>query len=126
LIGKQSVFNLRKKLLWYKQNEKYAFKSLSQNIINYNIALKIKLFKSLNNSNIMRFKAKPILRVFIPKKDGGFRSLGIPTLKDRVLQMLLKIIMEPYMEPLGDAFSFGFRPGRNAHLAVSALAHKLR
>jgi retron-type reverse transcriptase len=40
--------------------------------------------------------------------------------------MLLKVVMEPYMEPLGDNFSFGFRPGRDAHLAVSALYSKIR
>jgi len=121
LVSKQIVSNLKKKLLRYP-----TFKDLSQNIIDHNNALKFSLYKSLNNNNIMRYKAKSVLRTYIPKEGGGFRPLGIPTLKDRALQMLLKVVMEPYMEPLGDNFSFGFRPGRDAHLAVSALYSKIR
>jgi hypothetical protein len=42
-------------------------------------------------------------------------------MKDRVLQMLLKLVMEPYLEPLGDKHSFGYRPGRNCHQATAYL-----
>lgn len=92
----------------------------------HNTTLKRTLLESLKDTKIKNYKASPILRVYIPKDDGRLRPLGIPTLKDRTLQMLLKIIVEPYLEPLGDPSSFGFRPGRTCHMAVASLASHLR
>lgn len=51
----------------------------------------------------------------IPKKSGGVRILGVPTVAERVVQMVVKIMLEPILDPLFDNDSYGYRPGRSAH-----------
>jgi group II intron reverse transcriptase/maturase len=60
-----------------------------------------------------------VLQVTIPKKNGGVRELGIPTLLDRIAQQVVKDQLEKQLEPLFHESSFGYRPGRSAHDAVA-------
>jgi RNA-directed DNA polymerase len=72
------------------------------------------------------YKPKPIKRVFIPKSDGKLRPLGLPTIKDRIIQMAVVLVIEPIFEADFMDSSYGFRPGIGAHDAVSKVVENIK
>ncbi|MGG4070887.1 group II intron reverse transcriptase/maturase [Bacillus tropicus] len=80
--------------------------------------LKDNLFKIWNRMSSGSYFPPPVKAVEIPKKNGGVRILGIPTVSDRIAQMTVKLYFEPMVEPIFHSDSYGYRPGKSAIDAV--------
>ena len=89
-----------------------------QSIEDFERDLKGNLYKIWNRMSSGSYFPPPVRRVMIPKANGGKRPLGIPTVADRIAQMVVKNRVEPLVEPLFHASSFGYRPRKSALDAV--------
>ncbi|HVW99351.1 MAG TPA: reverse transcriptase domain-containing protein, partial [Candidatus Babeliaceae bacterium] len=76
------------------------------------------LYKIWNRMSSGSYFPPPVRTVLIPKSNGGKRALGIPTVGDRIAQMVVKNYLEPKVEKGFSSQSYGYRPGRRAHDAV--------
>ncbi|MEJ7560869.1 MAG: group II intron reverse transcriptase/maturase [Pedobacter sp.] len=92
----------------------------------FNADLSGNLYKVWNRMASGSYFPPPVRTVLIPKKQGGTRPLGIPTVSDRIAQGVVKDYLEPILEPLFNISSFGYRPGRSAHDALVQCEHNCR
>jgi RNA-directed DNA polymerase len=89
-----------------------------QSLDDFNKDLENNLYKLWNRMASGSYLPPPVRRVEIPKSGGGVRPLGIPTVADRIAQMVVKQVLEPELELIFDQDSYGYRPGKSAHQAV--------
>ena len=92
----------------------------SQSLKDFEVDLKDNLYKLWNRLSSGSYQPPPVLRVEIPKADGGVRPLGIPTVADRIAQMVVKLQIEPELEKHFHPDSYGYRPDKSAHQALSS------
>jgi len=89
-----------------------------QSILDFEKNLKDNLFRIWNRMSSGSYMPSPVKLVEIPKGGGGMRPLGIPTITDRIAQMVVVLKLEPKLEPVFHKDSYGYRPKRSAHDAV--------
>ncbi|WP_258000395.1 reverse transcriptase domain-containing protein [Bacillus sp. Marseille-P3661] len=98
-----------------------------ESILAYELNLKDNLYKLWNRMSSGSYFPPAVKAVEIPKKTGGTRTLGIPTVGDRVVQMVVKLCLEPLVDSFFHEDSYGYRPGKSAIqvLEVTSLNKRL-
>ena len=118
-------FSISKRQVWEAYKRVKANKGAAgvdgQTIDGFESELKGNLYKLWNRLASGSYLPPAVLRVEIPKGDGGIRPLGIPTVADRIAQMVVKQYWEPALEKHFHRDSYGYRPGKSAHDAVGAV-----
>jgi len=116
-------FDIPKSVVWEAYKEVKANRGAAgidgESIEAFEADLKDNLYKIWNRMSSGSYFPPPVKGVEIPKKSGGIRVLGVPTVSDRIAQTVVKKVLEPMLEPIFDDNSFGYRPGRSAHDAIS-------
>ena len=90
-----------------------------ESIQDFERQLKDNLYRIWNRMSSGSYFPPPVKAVAIPKKSGGERTLGIPTVSDRIAQAVVKLVLEPQVEPHFHDDSYGYRPGKSAHQAIA-------
>lgn len=95
-----------------------------QSITQFESQLKANVYKLWNRMTSGSYYPQPVGEVIIPKKSGGSRSLGVPSVSDRVAQQVVKSYLEPKIDPAFHPDSYGYRPGKNAHMAIQSAQNR--
>jgi len=115
-------FDIPKQLVWQAYKLVKANKGTSgvdgQSLDQFGGQLGNNLYRIWNRMASGSYFPPPVKAVTIPKRSGGERVLGIPTVSDRIAQAVVKLVLEPQIEPHFHADSYGYRPGKSAHQAI--------
>lgn len=121
-------FNVSKVMVWEAYQKVKANGGAAgvddESIQAFDQNLKDNLYKLWNRLSSGSYFPPPVKGVVIPKKSGGERLLGVPTVADRIAQMVAKMTLEPLLEPVFHQDSYGYRPGRSAHDAVALVRQR--
>jgi len=121
-LDKAKPFNISKHLVWDAYRKVKANRGAAgvdgQTIAQFEEDLKDNLYKLWNRMSSGSYFPPPVRRVEIPKGNGGKRPLGIPTVADRIAQMVVKQYLEPKLEPYFHPDSYGYRPEKSAIEAI--------
>ena len=121
-MGRAKPFDIPKREVWEAYKRVRANQGAAgvdgQSIADFEADLSNNLYKLWNRLSSGSYFPPPVRRVDIPKDDGRTRPLGIPTVADRIAQMVVKRFLEPLVEPQFHEDSYGYRPGKSALDAV--------
>jgi RNA-directed DNA polymerase len=121
-VSRAKPFDIPKREVWEAYKRVRANQGAAgvdgQTIADFEADLSNNLYKLWNRLSSGSYFPPPVRRVDIPKDDGRTRPLGIPTVSDRVAQMVIKRYLEPLVEPYFHQDSYGYRPGKSALDAV--------
>jgi len=122
-MAEAKPYTISKQVVWEAYQKVKANQGAAgvdgQSIEAFETDLKNNLYKIWNRMSSGSYFPPPVRLVEIPKASGGLRPLGIPTVADRVAQMVVKMHLEPLVEPCFHDDSYGYRPGRSALDAVA-------
>ena len=115
-------FDIPKQLVWRAYQRVKANKDAAGvdrvTLSSFEQNLKSNLYKIWNRMSSGSYMPPAVQQVNIPKKDGGVRSLGVPTVSDRIAQMVAKLLIEPEIDSIFHTDSYGYRLRKSAHQAV--------
>jgi len=121
-VSKAKPFSISKRVVWEAYKRVRANKGAAgvdcQSLEGFGKDLANNLYKIWNRMSSGTYFPPPVRKVVIPKKEGGERSLGVPTVSDRIAQTVVKMCLEPLVEPHFHVDSYGYRPGKSAIEAV--------
>ena len=121
-LSQAKPFTITKRQVWESYKRVKANKGAAgidgQTIEMFDRDLGNNLYKLWNRMSSGSYFPPSVKRVYIPKSDGGERPLGIPTVADRIAQMIVKQLIEPELEQQFHSDSYGYRPGKSAHEAL--------
>jgi len=116
-------FDISKQLVWQAYKQVKANKGAAgidgETMVDFDRNLKGNLYKIWNRMSSGSYFPPAVKAVAIPKRSGGIRTLGIPTISDRIAQTVVKLTLEPQLEPCFHPDSYGYRPGKSAIQAVA-------
>ena len=122
-MDKTKSYDISKQVVWEAYKRVKANKGAAgiddESITAFEENLKDNLYKIWNRMSSGSYFPPPVKAVEIPKKSGGKRILGVPTVADRIAQMVAKMYFEPMVEPQFHPDSYGYRPGKSAIEAVA-------
>lgn len=122
-MNETKPFEIPKTLVWEAYQRVKANKGAAgidgQSIEDFDRDMSRNLYRIWNRMSSGSYFPPAVKAVPIPKKSGGERILGVPTVSDRIAQTVVTLVLEPILEPVFHTDSYGYRPGRSAHDALA-------